>query len=173
MESYSKREVALSSLSLNDKLVADIDEVEPRIFISNDKTSKKQSILKAYGITHVLITAIGLEPEFPDSFWYKQFPLKDDKDVKISKWFKSAIKFIEDALDENETNNVLVHCYAGQSRSATIVAAYLIHKYKITFYEALQKIKQKRYIKPNRGFREELYKFQVKVTGWTDDENKI
>ena len=173
MESLSKTSNALASLSINDKLIADIDEVEPRVFISNDKTANKLSILKAFNITHVLIVANGIETKFPKNFWYKVLPVKDDRNFKISKYFKSAIKFIEDALDENGTNNVLVHCYAGQSRSATIVAAYLIHKYDITFTEALQKIRQHRYINPNGGFRQQLYDFQVKVTGFTDGEEDI
>ena len=73
MESLSKTSNALASLSINDKLIADIDEVEPRVFISNDKTANKLSILKAFSITHVLIVANGIEIKFPKNFWYKVF----------------------------------------------------------------------------------------------------
>jgi hypothetical protein len=36
-------------LNLNDKISADIDEVEDRIFISDLNTAQKKSVLKAYG----------------------------------------------------------------------------------------------------------------------------
>jgi len=48
---------------------------------------------------------------------------------------------------------VLVHCHAGMQRSATIVACYLIHYYKMTPEEAIRFIRSKRPVaffpKPN------------------------
>ena len=42
----------------------------------------------------------------------------------LSSWFVTAIKFIEDCVNNN--GKILIHCYHGVSRSATILAAYLL-----------------------------------------------
>jgi len=42
----------------------------------------------------------------------------------LSKYFLACNKFIKGALEQGGT--VFVHCYAGVSRSATIVIAYLM-----------------------------------------------
>ena len=45
---------------------------------------------------------------------------------------------------------------AGRSRSATIVAAYLMQHFKIGVAEAISKIEEVRFVYPNRGFQEQL-----------------
>jgi len=40
--------------------------------------------------------------------------------------FKEAGEFIEIALSESNKNKVLVHCFAGKTRSSTISLAYLM-----------------------------------------------
>lgn len=48
--------------------------------------------------------------------------------------------------------NVLVHCRAGRSRSATVVIAHLMHSRQIPLVEALECVLQARAVLPNRGF---------------------
>ena len=55
---------------------------------------------------------------------------------------------------------MLVHCVAGISRSATIVAAYLIRKCQITTKKAISLLKKQRVqIKPNPGFMKQLQQY--------------
>ena len=52
---------------------------------------------------------------------------------------------------------VLVHCYAGVSRSSSFVIAYLIQKYIISFDDAKEKVKKKRpCVHPGDGFVHQL-----------------
>lgn len=51
-------------------------------------------------------------------------PIRDTIDYPISYHFQESIDFIETA--RNQAHNVLVHCHAGVSRSATIVCVYLM-----------------------------------------------
>ena len=51
---------------------------------------------------------------------------KDNLDYPIDKHFDEAYEFIEHMRENNK--NVLVHCHAGISRSATLVCAYLMKK---------------------------------------------
>ncbi len=53
-----------------------------------------------------------------------------------------------------EKGNVLVHCQAGVSRSASVVIAFLIKKFKVDFSEALNFVQSKRkVVNPNEGFK--------------------
>jgi protein-tyrosine phosphatase len=64
-----------------------------------------------------------------------------------------------DIIDSYLTNNqkVVVNCYAGVSRSSSIVIAYIMYKYKLTLEEALQYVKSKRpIVQPNVGFMRQL-----------------
>ena len=42
----------------------------------------------------------------------------------LTSWFEKAIKFIDDCIEND--GRILIHCYHGVSRSATILAAYLL-----------------------------------------------
>lgn len=52
------------------------------------------------------------------------------------------VKYIDDHIKQNK--NVLVHCFAGQQRSATVVAAYLMHSKGLTADEAIAFVKSKK-----------------------------
>ena len=56
--------------------------------------------------------------------------------------FKTYIAFIDLQLSLNKT--VFVHCVMGRQRSAAIIAAYLIYKFKLTKDEAIIYIKSKK-----------------------------
>ncbi|XP_043605656.1 dual specificity protein phosphatase MPK-4 isoform X2 [Bombus pyrosoma] len=69
--------------------------------------------------------------------------------------FEDSYEFIDHSLQQNE--KILVHCYFGISRSATIVIAYLMKKYKKSFYDAFEAVKEKRrFVGPNAGFLAQL-----------------
>lgn len=51
--------------------------------------------------------------------------------------FEECIEFIASALEQQK--NILVHCYFGVSRSATIVIAYVMKKYKLNYDQAYER----------------------------------
>jgi protein-tyrosine phosphatase len=86
---------------------------------------------------------------------YLELNAFDVPEYKISKDFVKCFKFINDNIRKNK--NVLVHCHAGISRSATIVIMYLMVKYKLTLTKAYEYVKSRRsIIRPNSGFYAEL-----------------
>ncbi|AVK74965.1 Protein tyrosine phosphatase incomplete domain containing protein [Pandoravirus quercus] len=79
----------------------------------------------------------------------------DDLAVDLTPEFARAHAVIASALARDKS--VLVHCMAGISRSATIVAAYLILDRGIDAAAALAVLRQhRRCIGPNAAFRQQL-----------------
>jgi protein-tyrosine phosphatase len=72
---------------------------------------------------------------------YLYIPAEDHEAYDIAQFFTNAFEFIEKARRET---NVLIHCMAGISRSATITAAYLIMKFGYDMNTVLNLLQRKR-----------------------------
>ena len=55
---------------------------------------------------------------------------------------------------------ILVHCFMGISRSASLILAYLIRHRKMKLNEAIRIVARKRLIWPNEGFLGKLIQYQ-------------
>ncbi|CDW78924.1 protein-tyrosine phosphatase [Stylonychia lemnae] len=120
--------------------------------------SNKDLLVKT-GITHILTVAKDHPPKFPSSFTYKVVKVLDLPSTNLKQRFMPCIQFIQDAVSKN--GKVFVHCYAGVSRSATIVIAYLMLEHGLSFSAAIKLVKSKRpFINPNDGFRKQLLLFE-------------
>ena len=64
--------------------------------------------------------------------------------------------FIEEHQGAEPQRAVLVHCTAGVSRSATVVVAYLMRKYRKTMKDGIRVVQKKRKIRPNANFLAQL-----------------
>lgn len=68
-------------------------------------------------------------------------PGEDHENYDLSVHFDSAINFIHQSRKET---NILVHCMAGVSRSVTLVLAYLIKHFGMSYNEAFRTVQRKR-----------------------------
>jgi len=69
---------------------------------------------------------------------------------------------------------VVVNCFAGVSRSTTVVLAYLMYKNKWSLEEALDFVIDKRpIVDPNEGFICQLYNIQDSLHRLDEDYNKL
>lgn len=106
----------------------------------------------------------------------KVFPEFDNIQTQINlKWKDNPLQNINEhgilfhiirLMDSyiSEGKQVLVNCYAGVSRSATIVIGYLMYKNKMNVQDALSFVRQKRpIINPNYGFVCQLYNLQEEL----------
>lgn len=109
-------------------------------------------LLKRNNISHILTVAMGIMPKFPTQYNYKLVNILDCPSANLKVHFQPCIKYIKDAIAAGGT--VYVHCFAGVSRSATIVIAYLMQEIGMTLADAMKHVKKQRYfINPNDGFK--------------------
>jgi protein-tyrosine phosphatase len=112
--------------------------------------------LKNENIQYIVNVTPDIPIYFPKDFNYCRIPIDDRSDVNIHPYLAPASDYIESNIQKG---NVFVHCYAGISRSASIIIAYLILKKNYTYEDAYNLVKSKRpIIHPNPGFNEILKK---------------
>ena len=114
--------------------------------------------LKENGITHIISLDSRAYCLWPDEFHCLHITeLEDNQKLEnsIDQYFPQTLPFIDDALASG--GGVLVHCWAGKSRSSSIVAAYLIKHKHLTRDEALEQIRVSRpQAKPNPLYMTQL-----------------
>eukprot|EP00923_Selenidium_pygospionis_P036342 GHVN01063783.1.p1 GENE.GHVN01063783.1~~GHVN01063783.1.p1 ORF type:complete len:547 (+),score=137.80 GHVN01063783.1:240-1643(+) len=140
-----------------------IQEVVPRIYIGSVGGAHTRSTLEDNEITHILKVGPPDPAAFPDDFTCLTVELKDNKASDLLAVLPGCFKFIDGALDI-PSGRILVHCWAGVSRSVAVVAAYLIKTNAITVNEALQMVKNVRPVaNPNAGFVRQLNHFYAEL----------
>ncbi|CEG45243.1 dual specificity protein phosphatase 1 isoform 2 [Plasmopara halstedii] len=131
------------------------------LFIGSYGAATNLQALKQSEITHILCVSPTLPLKFPDVFTYLQLPVADQPNGRISIYFDKAFHFIHSALASG--GKVLVHCFMGRSRSATIILAYLIAIHDFTLTSALQELRRVRpQAQPNSGFYQELVSLEAR-----------
>lgn len=138
-------------------------EIVEGLYLGSIGAAKNMQWLKDNGVTHVLCVAGGIGECFPKHFTYKVVDILDSPSVDITAHFEACYEFIEEALQNG--GKILVHCFAGMSRSVTVCSAYLMQKEQMKAVQALRYIKERRSVaNPNAGFIVQLIKYQ-KVLG--------
>ena len=96
--------------------------------MSGCSAAEKYDLLQKIGITHVLTVMPFTTALFKDKGikYLIISDVKDSDEQNMLQHFPQTNAFIKQALAENETNKVLVHCAAGVSRSGTCCCAYMI-----------------------------------------------
>eukprot|EP00435_Cladocopium_sp_Y103_P068098 s1226_g31.t1 len=95
---------------------------------------------------------------------YLRIAVNDNESAMILPYLDGAADAIATAVGQGE--NVLVHCQQGISRSATILAAFLIKHCGLTADAAIALIQSCRHVaNPNVGFRHQLQDFQRAASG--------
>jgi len=75
-------------------------------------------------------------------FTYYKYPIADDNKEDITDILFQSYEQIDLHLSSGDC--VLVHCYMGASRSATVIINYLMRKFKMNYQKAYGFVKEKR-----------------------------
>ena len=122
--------------------------------VSNLRKLKIKAVLTVASYTYLSYN----KSEIPN---HRIIPADDYESFDLSVYFTDGIDYLEKNLD---SSNVLCHCLAGVSRSATLVIAYLMKKNKWKFAKALEFVRDKRRIvHPNQGFVRQLLAFEKQL----------
>lgn len=125
------------------------------LYLGDDDDAKNYKLLRKEGITHVINAAIELKEYHPDSFVYLSLKLEDCPKQCIRKACEKSHKFIQNAIRRG--GKVFVHCYAGISRSSSMVIHHLIKQYKMHPDKALKFVQNiRKIVNPNSGFKKYL-----------------
>ncbi|KAI8982806.1 protein-tyrosine phosphatase-like protein [Trametes punicea] len=152
-------------------------EIVPRLYIGDLAAAESPQVLTALGITHVLSAMAGhvaLPP--PSSLPHLgphqtlqrlQLPLQDSPFSELAAFLPRATAWIAAAL-RDPSARVLVHCVQGVSRSASVVAAFLVAHYGCTPERAVQLVQAKwPSAQPNPGFVSQLGEFYQSLRAGT------
>ncbi|KAL3280816.1 hypothetical protein HHI36_004047 [Cryptolaemus montrouzieri] len=149
-----------------------VDLIVPNLYLGGLAAAKDVVTLNTLKITHILtIDTCPLPRQIRElkGLTLKFIPLSDQPKEDILSYFDEALLFIEEGI---QNGNVLVHCYFGVSRSATIVIAYVMKQYNLSYVDAFQKVKLKRnIIYPNHGFVSQLHLYEE--MNYTIDKNNM
>uniref|UniRef100_A0A7S1M4Q8 protein-tyrosine-phosphatase n=1 Tax=Neobodo designis TaxID=312471 RepID=A0A7S1M4Q8_NEODS len=88
---------------------------------------------------------------------FAQLDMSDDHNTVLRKHFARAFRFLDRCRAEG--HRVMIYCRQGQSRSASIAAAYVMRNRKCGFMEALDHLRQTRKADPNFLFCQQLDAF--------------
>jgi len=134
--------------------VSEPNHISGHVFLSSFLGAKNIEILRALHITHIVVSGAKLVPYFPQEIKYLCLELDDVHGEDILSYFPRVYEFMDEA---QQHGNVLVHCAAGVSRSATLVIAYLMRKLSVSYLAAREITASSRpVIKPNPAFQRQL-----------------
>ncbi|CAL8381008.1 dual specificity protein phosphatase 13-like [Gadus morhua] len=153
----------------------DTDEVWPNLFIGNMSVANDRYSLWKLGITHVLNAAHGKAHcqgsarFYGSTVDYLGVPADDAPSFNLSRYFSPCSDYIQKALDTPGAR-VIVHCAVGVSRSASLVLAYLMICHHYPLLDAIHKVKERRWIFPNRGFLKQLRALDITLKNRAKNE---
>jgi len=137
------------------RLFPSIISFEPRVYLSSWALASDPDVFEAILPTHVVNCTPDHAHCFEGRAAYIRVPVDDIADQDIGVHLDPAVNFIVEALAGDGV--VLCHCRHGRSRSATVLAAWLVASRGCSVTAAVESLKACRpKVGPNHGFLSQL-----------------
>jgi len=156
-----------------DLALPSMTEVYPRLFVGNRLAATNLDVLHSHGITHLLNAAhpgpdnsmtVDCRHIEQSDIVYLGLQLSDDSTEDIRAVFSQSSRWISESLGPPEkASKVLINCWAGISRSATLALAFLIEQRNMDLKQAVKQVKLARDVAPNRGFLMQLVQYEKEL----------
>ena len=125
------------------------------IYLGDYVAASDEEYLKKFNITSVVNCAKEITSDYKD-LKFLELKLMDDPEEAIIPKFEVAYRFIKKNL-KNKNTNILIHCAAGASRSAALVAFYMMKEKKWDYDSCLSYMVARRpVVDPNTGYANQL-----------------
>ncbi|XP_063235066.1 dual specificity protein phosphatase MPK-4, partial [Bacillus rossius redtenbacheri] len=173
-KTHSKHKGAFVTLAREDFDAGptNLDRIEEGLWLGNLTAATNVEVLQSHRIDHIVTVdscplpkKITMLPGVNTMYiQVTDLPRED-----LLTYFEETFEFIKEGQAKGV---VLVHCYFGVSRSATIVIAYVMKKYQLSFADAFERVKaQRQYVGPNPGFQSQLRLYHG--MGWRLDRANL
>ena len=113
------------------------------IYLGSSHNAANKKLLNDKNIKYIINVTNEIDNYYPNDFTYVNYRLNDNNEEPIIHYLEDSYKKIK-SFQKNNNGNILVHCFMGASRSATIVAYYLIRENNMEPKEAYLYLKEKR-----------------------------
>ncbi|XP_054161024.1 dual specificity protein phosphatase 12-like [Oppia nitens] len=134
-----------------------VNKIDDHLYFGNYRSATDEQTLNKHSINRVLTLMSGGIPEYKRYPNIEYFTVEVNDDINEDLLTHLEITRQVIAEGHRKGQNVLVHCAAGISRSGAAVTAFIMHKYRKTFDEAIEMIVLRRPLAgPNRGFKVQL-----------------
>ncbi|RNF15032.1 phopshatase [Trypanosoma conorhini] len=144
------------------------DKVLGFMYLGSLRTAQTLTVYRDLNIGYILSVARDMEVRVDPGMKHLVLPVEDIPGEDIRQLFERAFTFIDEAKQNNK--GILLHCFAGLSRSVTVAAAYIMSRYNMTCDEALDLIKKARpAAQPNPGFMQSLRDFEKSLMMLKDE----
>jgi protein-tyrosine phosphatase len=136
-----------------------INHIFNNIYLGDANAAYDKEILGNYNI-QAIVQAIPVTKPDNGIETYLIIPINDHPAENLLQYISEFYNFME----KNQDKNILIHCMAGISRSASLVIAWLMYKFDFDLDTAFTYVKAKRsIINPNPGFIEQLKKLNIEL----------
>jgi protein-tyrosine phosphatase len=136
-----------------------LTKIQDYLYLGDHEVARNKKLLDVCNITNIISIGNKIELEkiyryFPDKN-YHLIEIEDNLNSKISEHFAECNQRIKSCIEKGES--ILVHCFAGISRSTTLILSHLIGNEKMSYYSAFYFLKKRRpFINPNMNFIDQL-----------------
>ncbi len=135
------------------------DKVMDFVFLGSVRTAQCTDVYRDLDIRYVLTAGRDLKVVITQGMEHRELPVDDLPTENIRPFFVRAFEFIDRAITSRK--GILIHCFAGLSRSVTIMVAYLMQRGSLTRDAALRVVRRARpHAEPNEGFMLHLLHFE-------------
>ena len=109
-----------------------MEKIVNRVYLGNWAVASELRLLQNIGITHIINCAHELPCKFHLHFKYLHIKVRDNPTANLKLKFEKTGFFIQSALD-GKKNKILIHCNTGESRSGSVLIAYLMFSRRLSF----------------------------------------
>jgi hypothetical protein len=117
--------------------------IKNKIYLGSSFNAANKSMLDKHNIKYIINITAEINNYYPNDIVYVNYKMYDNNKEPILYFLEDSYKKIKQ-FQENNNGNILIHCFMGASRSATIVAYYLMREFNLEPYHAYKLLKKRR-----------------------------